>query len=154
MEFYRRLGFAEKLRGRGLPPDHPTDVAYFTRPTRYEIARLELPPAQDARALIKTLSGSWSAAELPHRCSQMYIEEVLHDEARRHKSVALNFGWRVTGFTDTDDHVESRKPKAPTAVPNAAQPRNSSSVATGRAAPSDASSIFITTAPRKRIGRS
>jgi 2-polyprenyl-6-methoxyphenol hydroxylase-like FAD-dependent oxidoreductase len=106
MEFYRRLGFAEKLRARGLPPDHPTDVAYFTRPTRYEIARLELPPAQDARALIKSLSGSWSAAELPHRCSQMYIEEVLHDEAKRHKSVSLNFGWRVVRFADHGDHVE------------------------------------------------
>ncbi|HEY3918130.1 MAG TPA: FAD-dependent oxidoreductase [Stellaceae bacterium] len=106
MEFYRRLGFAERLRARGLPPEHPTDVAYFTRPTRYELARLELPPARDARALIKTLSGAWSAAELPHRCSQMYIEEVLHDEAKRHKSVALDFGWRVTGFTETADHVE------------------------------------------------
>jgi 2-polyprenyl-6-methoxyphenol hydroxylase-like FAD-dependent oxidoreductase len=105
MEFYRRLGFAEKLRVRGLPPDHPTDVAYFTRPTRYEIARLELPPARDARALIKTLSGSWSAAELPHRCSQMYIEEVLLAEAKRHQSVRLNFGWRVTGFTEAEDGV-------------------------------------------------
>ena len=105
MEFYRRLGFAEKLRMRGLPPDHPTDVAYFTRPTRHEIARLELPPARDARALIKTLSGSWSAAELPHRCSQMYIEEVLHDEAKRRKSVALEFGWRVTGFAEAENHV-------------------------------------------------
>src|SRR6201995_464115 len=106
MEFYRRLGFAERLRGRGLPADYPTDVAYFTRPTRHEIARLELPPAQDARALIKTLSGSWSAAELPHRCSQMYIEEVLLDEAKRHKSVTLNFGWRVTGFTERNNRVE------------------------------------------------
>jgi len=106
MEFYRRLGFAERLRQRGLPADHPTDVAYFTRPLKHEIARLELPPAQDARALIKTLSGSWSAAELPHRCSQMYIEDVLHDEAARHKSVSLNFGWRVTGFSEKDTHVE------------------------------------------------
>ena len=105
MEFYRRLGFAERLRERGLPPDYPTDVAYFTRATKHEIARLELPPAQDARALIKTLSGSWSAAELPHRCSQMYIEAVLLDEAKRHPSVSLNFGWRVTGFTEQDDHV-------------------------------------------------
>src|SRR6185437_9301857 len=106
MEFYRRLGFAEKLRVCGLPPDHPTDVAYFTRVTRHEIARLDLPPAQDARALVKTLSGSWSAAELPHRCTQMYIEEVLLDEARRHKSVVMNFGWRVTGFTEREDHIE------------------------------------------------
>ena len=106
MEFYRRLGFAEKLRVRGLPPDHPTDVAYFTRVTRYEIARLELPPAQDVGAMIKTLSGSWSAAELPHRCSQMYIEDVLLDEARRQKSVTLHFNWRVTRFIDHGDHIE------------------------------------------------
>ena len=106
MEFYRRLGFAETLRIRGLPPDHPTDVAYFTRITRHEIARLELPPARDAGSMIKMLSGSWSAAELPHRCSQMYIEDVLLEEARRHKSVVLAFNWRVTGFIDHGDHVE------------------------------------------------
>ena len=106
MEFYRRLGFAERLRARGLPADYPTDVAYFTRPTRHELARFELPAARDARELIKTLSGSWSAAELPHRCSQMYIEEVLHDEAKGHESVSLQFGWRVTDFTAHEDRVE------------------------------------------------
>jgi len=105
MELYRRLGFAETLRARGLPADHPTDIAYFTRVTRHELARLEQPTARDARALIKTLTGAWSAAELPHRCSQMYIEEVLHDEAKRHRSVALQFGWRVTCFEDAGDHV-------------------------------------------------
>ncbi len=35
----------------------------------------------------------------------MYIEEVLHDEARRHRSVTLAFGWRVTGFTEEEGHV-------------------------------------------------
>src|SRR5271166_2714913 len=104
MEFYRRLGFAEAMRARGLPADHPTDIAYFTRATRHELARLEQPTARDARALIKTLSGSWSAAELPHRCSQLYIEQVLASEAQRHRSVTLQFGWRVTGFAAEDDH--------------------------------------------------
>ena len=106
MEFYRRLGFAETLRQRGLPSDHPTDIAYFTRATRHELARLEQPPARDAQKLIKTMSGAWSAAELPHRCSQMYIEQVLLQEAKNHQSVTLDFGWRVTGFTDHGTHVE------------------------------------------------
>src|SRR6185312_14841400 len=105
MELYRRLGFADRLRARGLPPDYPTDVAYFTRATRHEIARFELPAARDARSLVKTLSGSWSAAELPHRCSQLYIDQVLHDEARRHRSVTLEFGWRVTGFVEEEGGV-------------------------------------------------
>jgi 2-polyprenyl-6-methoxyphenol hydroxylase-like FAD-dependent oxidoreductase len=76
MEHYRRLGFAHRLRAMGLPEDYPTDVAYFTRFTTYELARFKLPSARTATDLIKTLSGSWSAAELPHRCNQMYVERA------------------------------------------------------------------------------
>src|SRR6059058_4940077 len=74
MEHYRRLGFAEKVRAEGLPPDYPTDIAYFTRYTQYELARFSLPSARQARDIVKTLTGSWSAAELPHRVSQIYVE--------------------------------------------------------------------------------
>ena len=67
MEHYRRLGFAEEIRAQGLPPDYPTDIAYFSRYTKYELARFSLPSARQAREIVKTLTGSWSAAELPHR---------------------------------------------------------------------------------------
>src|SRR3990167_6454432 len=33
MEHFRRLGFAGEIRAQGLPEDHPTDIAYFTRYT-------------------------------------------------------------------------------------------------------------------------
>src|SRR5438067_9000844 len=89
MEHYRRLGFAEKVRAQGLPPDYPTDIAYFDRYTKRELARLRLPSAQAAREIVRTLSGSWSAAELPHRCSQMYVERVLRREAQACSSIAL-----------------------------------------------------------------
>ncbi|HLI22961.1 MAG TPA: FAD-dependent oxidoreductase [Stellaceae bacterium] len=105
MEHYRRLGFADDVRAVGMPPDYPTDVAYFTRLTKHELARFALPAAREARDLIKTLSGSWSAAELPHRGSQLYVERVLRREAEKLASVALRFGWRVEGFVDADDHV-------------------------------------------------
>ena len=81
MEHYRRLGFAEKVRARGLPPDYPTDIAYFSRYTKYELARFSLPSARQAREIVKTLTGSWSAAELPHRISQIFVEDVLREEA-------------------------------------------------------------------------
>jgi len=81
MEHYRRLGFAEKVRSRGLPPDYPTDIAYFSRYTKYELARFSLPSARQAREMVKTLTGSWSAAELPHRVSQIFVEDVLREEA-------------------------------------------------------------------------
>lgn len=31
MEHYRRLGFSEQIRSLGLPPEYPSDIAYFTR---------------------------------------------------------------------------------------------------------------------------
>ncbi len=117
MEFYRRLGFADTLRARGLPADYPTDVAYFTRPARHELARFRLPASRDARQLAKTLSGAWSAAELPHRCSQMYVEEVLRDEAQRLDAVTLVFNRRVTAFIDEGDHVAVETEDTRTGVP-------------------------------------
>ena len=46
----------------------------------YELARFQLPSARAAREMVTTLSGSWSAAELPHRVSQKYRRG---DAARR-----------------------------------------------------------------------
>jgi 2-polyprenyl-6-methoxyphenol hydroxylase-like FAD-dependent oxidoreductase len=106
MEHYRRLGFVGRVRALGLPADYPTDVTYWTRFAKYELARFALPASGRAEDLVKRLGGSWSAAELPHRCSQMYVERVLRDEAEQHPSVRLRFGWRVTGFGDRGDRVE------------------------------------------------
>lgn len=105
MEHYRRLGFADAVRAVGLPPDYPTDVAYFTRIAQRELARFALPAAREAREIIKTLSGSWSAAELPHRGSQLYVERVLRQEAEKLPFVSLRFGWRVERFSDEPDGV-------------------------------------------------
>jgi 2-polyprenyl-6-methoxyphenol hydroxylase-like FAD-dependent oxidoreductase len=106
MEHYRRLGFADKVRGKGLPPDYPTDIAYFTRFAKYELARFGLPSARQAREIVKTLSGSWSAAELPHRVSQIFVEDVLREEAAALPAVTLRPGFRMTAIRDTDSGVE------------------------------------------------
>lgn len=106
MEHYRRLGFAEKVRGQGLPADYPTDIAYFTRFTRHELARFSLPSARAAREIVRTLTGSWSAAELPHRVSQMFVEDVLRAEATACPSVSIRPGWRMAAVRDTGTGVE------------------------------------------------
>ena len=107
MEHYRRLGFANEVRTQGLPPNYPTDIAYFTTFSGYELARFQLPSADEAKDLIKNMGGSWSAAELPHRVSQMYVEQVLHRQATRLKSVALRYQHEVTKVIDNIDHVEA-----------------------------------------------
>jgi 2-polyprenyl-6-methoxyphenol hydroxylase-like FAD-dependent oxidoreductase len=106
MEHFRRLGFADEVRSLGLPPDFPTDVAYFTRFARHELARFSLPSSRDARQLVTTLSGSWSAAELPHRCNQKFIEPVLRRHAEALLGVSVHYGCRMNDFRDLGDHVE------------------------------------------------
>ncbi|HCN73049.1 MAG TPA: hypothetical protein DIS96_15600 [Pusillimonas sp.] len=105
MEHYRRLGFADEIRELGLPIDFPTDIAYFTRYASHELARFKLPSAAEAKKKIHSLSGSWSAAELPHRISQKYVEQVLRRQAEKLPGISINFGWRMVEFTDTGDHV-------------------------------------------------
>jgi 2-polyprenyl-6-methoxyphenol hydroxylase-like FAD-dependent oxidoreductase len=114
MEHYRRLGFADEIRSRGLPPDYPTDIAYFTRYAGRELARFVRPPSSQARALVRNLAGSWSAAELPHRISQKFVEVVLGRHAAANPLASLNFGWRLKSFEQeaervaaTVEHVET-----------------------------------------------
>ena len=107
MEHFRRLGFAHEIRSMGLPPDHPTDIAYLTRFAGIELARLRLPTAAAAPQAIKSMSGSWSAAELPHRVSQKYVEVCLHRHAQQQASVDMRYGWQLTAFQDTGDGIDA-----------------------------------------------
>lgn len=100
MEHFRRLGFADEIRQLGLPPDHPTDIVYYTTYAGYELARFRLPTARQAAELPKQLSGSWSAAELPHRVSQMYVEQVLQRHAAALPTVRLHYEHEVVAVRD------------------------------------------------------
>ena len=114
MEHYRRLGFAHEIRALGLPPDHPTDIAYFTRLTHHELARLSLPTAAQAVQNIRAMGGSWSAAELPHRVSQKYVEPVLRRHAEKWPSNDIRYGWQLIAFEDrgTMSGLKSKAPRS------------------------------------------
>jgi 2-polyprenyl-6-methoxyphenol hydroxylase-like FAD-dependent oxidoreductase len=107
MEHYRRLGFADKIRQLGLPPDLPTDTVYITRFTGWELARLAMPSSNEK---IKDRPNNPHAALTPepiHRCSFFYGEPVLKAHAERFDGADIRFGWRLDGFTDHGDHVEA-----------------------------------------------
>ena len=105
MEHFRRLGFADEIRRLGLPPDHPTDIVYYTTYAGYELARFRLPTARQAAELPKQLSGSWSAAELPHRVSQMYVERVLQRHAAALPTVRLYYEHEVVAVRDDGERA-------------------------------------------------
>lgn len=108
MEHYRRLGFANEIRRAGLPADYPTDVAYFTRYTGFELARFRLPASGKANELVRGLTGSWSAAELPHRVSQKYVESVLREQAEKLPRVRLHYGCRLIDYAENHDGISAR----------------------------------------------
>lgn len=100
MEYFRRLGFADEVRALGLPQDYPTDIAYFTRYAGLELARFELPSSAEAGTVVRDQSGVWNAAELPHRVSQKYVEEVLRRHAEKLDETSINYGVRLIAFEE------------------------------------------------------
>ncbi|MBT2304047.1 FAD-dependent oxidoreductase [Variovorax paradoxus] len=107
MEHFRRLGFAHEIRSLGLPADHPTDIAYFTRYAGHELARIHLPTAAEAIEKIKSMTGSWSAAELPHRVSQKFVEAALRRHAEAWPTVDVRYGWRLEHFAETYGGIDA-----------------------------------------------
>ncbi len=107
MEHYRRLGIAEKVRPTGLPQDHPTDVAYFTRMNGHELARLPMPTPAVKLADRADNPNARLTPEPIHRASQFYVEPVLKQHAETLGEVTLRFGWRLEAFADRGPHVEA-----------------------------------------------
>ncbi|MBT7760017.1 MAG: hypothetical protein HN732_21995, partial [Rhodospirillaceae bacterium] len=105
MEHLRRLGVAASLRGMGLKDDHPTDVAYFTRLTGFELARLRMPSRRNALAEAQSGTGAWASPEPPHRCSQIFLEQQLKRRADDLSAIDLRFGWRLTKVADAGEIV-------------------------------------------------
>jgi 2-polyprenyl-6-methoxyphenol hydroxylase-like FAD-dependent oxidoreductase len=105
MEHFRRHGFSKEIRQLGLPPDYPTDIAYFTRFSTHELARVRQLTSAQAIEQIHLLGGSWSAAELPHRVSQKYVEPILKRHAAQWKTNNLRFGVEMKRFEREEQGV-------------------------------------------------
>lgn len=103
MEHYRRLGLADAVRAVGLPPEHPTDVAYLTRLNGYELHRHRMPSAAEKLAEVAD-----QVPEPLHRANQMYVEQVLFDRLLRTEHITCLLGTEFLGFEDTGDGVEVR----------------------------------------------
>jgi 2-polyprenyl-6-methoxyphenol hydroxylase-like FAD-dependent oxidoreductase len=105
MEHYRRLGLAERVRAVGLPPDHATDVGYFTRLNGYELARLPMPSSADKLATMGREGATDQVPEPVHRANQMYVEAILLEHARAVAAIDLRYGSRCVDFADEGDAV-------------------------------------------------
>jgi len=105
MEHYRRLGLSPAVRQVGLPWDHPTDVAYFTRLTGWELGRIKLPTEADKMAAVAASAKIDPVPEPIHRANQMYVEKLLFDRVGQSPMITRRFGWRVNSMRIEADGV-------------------------------------------------
>ena len=108
MEHYRRLGLAPTIRDAGLPLDHPTDVAYFTRFNGVELARLRMPSEGEKRRGVADSDEIDPIPEPMLRANQMHVEPLLFDAARKAPNVTLRFGWTVDAIDEAPTGVTLR----------------------------------------------
>jgi len=95
LEHFRRLGISEPVRRLGLPADHPTDVAYFTRFNAWELARIRMPSEAEKMRAVAAAPATDQVPEPILRANQMYVEAFLLDYARTRTNITLRFGWQV-----------------------------------------------------------
>ena len=95
LEHFRRLGISEPVRQLGLPADHPTDVAYFTRFNAWELARIRMPSEAEKMRAVAAAAATDQVPEPILRANQMYVEAFLLDHARTRPNITLRFGWHV-----------------------------------------------------------
>jgi 2-polyprenyl-6-methoxyphenol hydroxylase-like FAD-dependent oxidoreductase len=102
MEHYRRFGIARALRTIGLPPDHPTDVAYFTTLNGWEVARHPLPSESEKMARVAAAGPTDQVPEPLFRANQMYVEAALFRHIKTVKQIDARYGWRCVGIVEQD----------------------------------------------------
>ena len=99
MEFYRRLGIADRVRALGYPPDNPMDVFLTTRLSDPPIVVLKYPSVAERRKQIaESPNGAW-LLEPSQLVSQNQLEPLLKEVAEGTPNVAVRYGCELVDFT-------------------------------------------------------
>ncbi|HZT50409.1 MAG TPA: FAD-dependent monooxygenase [Stellaceae bacterium] len=98
MEFLRRLGAVERVKGWDFPRDFPFDNVFVTSLKGYEIARFEM------YSLGAIKPNPWSPEHQWH-CPQYVFDPILQELASSFPSVTLRHGCRLDSFEDRGDAV-------------------------------------------------
>ena len=106
MEIYRRHGVSAALRAKSPSADQRTDVAYTTRLTGHELHRVSLPTPAESIAETRMPGTRWPTPEPQFRSSQLVLEPLLLECARRYASVEVRFDRRVVELHDRGDAVD------------------------------------------------
>ena len=113
MEFFRRNGFADQVRGVGLPADYAQDVSYRTTTTGTEIARIKIAARGDRHTPRDTgVDAGWPTPEPPQRVNQLYLEPIIVEAALQRPEITLLFEHEMVEFAQSADSVTARARRA------------------------------------------
>jgi 2-polyprenyl-6-methoxyphenol hydroxylase-like FAD-dependent oxidoreductase len=98
MEFYRRIGIADRVRALGYPADASMDVFIVTRLCDPPMARLHYPSVAEHRAKIAACVDGSEPLEPYQLVSQNDLEPLLKEVAESTPNVTVRFGCELTDF--------------------------------------------------------
>jgi 2-polyprenyl-6-methoxyphenol hydroxylase-like FAD-dependent oxidoreductase len=106
MEFYRRLGFADRVRELGYPADASMDVFIVTRLADPPLMRLQYPSVAEHRAKIAATTDHSEPLEPYQLVSQNDLEPLLKEVAESTPNVTVRFGCELVDFTQDGSGVD------------------------------------------------
>ncbi|MFF2027683.1 FAD-dependent oxidoreductase, partial [Streptomyces sp. NPDC058171] len=98
MEFVRRWGLSDRVRGCGFPADYPLDIVFSTGLDRHELYRHEVKPL----GLMPTPP---QTPERRQRCPQLWFDPILTEAASKLPNVDLRFNVTVDRLESHSDGV-------------------------------------------------
>ena len=105
MEFYRRIGIADRVRALGYPADNPMDVFLTTRLSDPPIAVLKYPSVAERRKQIAESPNGAFLLEPYQLVSQNKLEPLLKEVAEATPNVTVRYGCGLEDFVQDDDGV-------------------------------------------------
>ncbi|MEA2853890.1 MAG: hypothetical protein QOE02_3909 [Rhodospirillaceae bacterium] len=105
MEFYRRIGIADRVRALGYPADNPMDVFLTTRLSDPPIAVLKYPSVAERRKQIAESPNGAFLLEPYQLVSQNKLEPLLKEVAEATPNVTVRYGCGLEDFAQDDEGV-------------------------------------------------
>lgn len=107
MEFYRRLGIADKIRAAGYGTHLPMDVFVVTSLVDPPILHHPYPSVDELRAAIEATNDGSLPLEPYQLISQYTLEPLLKLEAEATPGVTVRFGTELVDFVEEADGVSA-----------------------------------------------
>src|SRR5205085_8757001 len=108
MEFFRRIGIAERIRNLGLPSELPMDVFLMTRLSDPPVAVLQFPSVDEWQTRIAHTHDGSLPLEPYQLVAQNKVEPLLKEVAESTPNVTVRHGCEVTHFDQDDTGVTVR----------------------------------------------